>query len=89
MEVPAIDARETIPHSEFRIPHLSIPPSAIRNHCSPNRSLSDDGAVTQAVTHTPHPTHPSALITGWPAASIASARSPTGHARAHTPQDAP
>src|SRR5258708_20500439 len=53
------------------------------------RSRNDDGEVTQTVTHTPQPTHPSTRITGRPPASSASARSPTGHARAHTPHDTP
>src|SRR2546425_170979 len=52
-------------------------------------SCSDEGLVTHAVTHTPHPTQPSGLSTGRPAASSASARSPTGQARAHTPQETP
>ena len=43
----------------------------------------------QARTQTPHPTHPSALITGCPSASIASAVAPTGHASAHAPQLTP
>src|SRR5439155_25881963 len=50
---------------------------------------SDDGVVTHAVTHTPHPTHPSGLSTGCPWSSIASARAPTGQARAHTPHADP
>src|SRR5467141_1910802 len=52
-------------------------------------SVSDDGDVTHAVTQTPHPTQPSGRNTGCPPASIARARSPTGHARAHTPQLTP
>src|SRR5882762_11821157 len=51
--------------------------------------LRDEGEVTHAVTHTPHPTQPSGRSTGCPPASIASARSPTGQARAHTPQLTP
>src|SRR5881396_3288907 len=66
-----------IPHSAFRILY----------HWSLN--VSDDGLVTHAVTHTPQPTHPSTRITGCPPASIARARSPTGQARAHTPQLTP
>src|SRR2546426_5329231 len=69
-----------IPHSPFRIPHSF--------HVS-RLSRSEDGDVTHAVTHTPHPTHPSGFKTGWPAPSRASARSPTGQARAHTPHGTP
>src|SRR5437667_233014 len=39
-------------------------------------SLRDEGVVTQAVTHTPHPTQPSGPSTGRPPSSIARARSP-------------
>src|SRR2546430_2479260 len=71
-------------NSACRIPHSAF------GHTFPGRlSLKDDGDVTHAVTHTPHPTQPSGRSTGWPPASIASARSPTGHARAHTPQLTP
>src|SRR2546426_3123373 len=52
-------------------------------------SSSDAGLVTHAVTHTPHPTHPSGWITGRPPWSSASARSPTGQTRAHTPHGTP
>src|SRR2546427_672121 len=38
-------------------------------------SFKDDGVVTQAVTHTPHPTQPSGRSTGRPPSSMASARS--------------
>lgn len=69
-----------IPHSALRIPH-SVHGSKL--------SRNDDGLVTHAVTHTPHPTHPSGRSTGRPAASSAKARSPTGHTRAHTPHAAP
>src|SRR5882762_8254653 len=74
-----------LPH-QFRIPH-----SAFRTQsCGDGRlSRNEDGDVTQAVTHTPHPTQASGRSTGCPPASIASARSPTGQARAHTPQLTP
>src|SRR2546425_10441839 len=52
-------------------------------------SFSDDGNVTQAVTHTPQPTQPSGFSTGCPRSSSASARSPMGQARAQTPHSAP
>ena len=52
-------------------------------------NFNDDGDVTQAVTHTPHPTHASGFRTGWPRSSSASAASPIGQARAHTPHAAP
>src|SRR5256885_1454373 len=52
-------------------------------------SRKEEGEVTHAVTHTPHPTHPSGRITGRPPPSRASAFSPTGQARAHTRRDAP
>src|SRR2546428_6250267 len=68
---------------------LRIPHSALRILYHWSLNVSDDGLVTHAVTHTPQPTHPSIRITGCPAASIARARSPTGQARAHTPQDTP
>src|SRR5437870_7476292 len=87
----------SIPHSAFRIPHSAlgnIPHSALRiPHCvhtaDDSLNCNEDGEVTHAVTHTPQPTHPSGLSTGWPRPSSASARSPTGQARAHTPQDIP
>src|SRR5689334_12779037 len=63
--------------------------NAIRKVRHVRLSLRDDGVVTQAVTHTPHPTQPSGLSTGRPPASITSARAPTGQARAQTPQVAP
>src|SRR2546426_4926775 len=80
-----IDQRDTSHfNSTFRNPHSAF------GHTFPGRlSLKDDGDVTHAVTHTPHPTHPSGRSTGCPPASIASARSPTGQARAHTPQLTP
>src|SRR5260370_23881900 len=53
------------------------------------RSRNDDGEVTQTVRSRPQPTPPWTRITGRPPASSASARSPTGHARAHTPHDTP
>src|SRR3989449_11034789 len=78
-ELPGDRPHPAIPHSEFRTPHS----------CHERLSFRDDGIVTHAVTHTPQPTHPSGFSTGCPAASSASARSPTGQARAHTPQEAP
>src|SRR6266516_5637534 len=69
---------------QFRIPH-----SALSHAGEGKLSRSDDGEVTHAVTHTPHPTQPSGRNTGCPPASIARARSPTGQARAHTPQLTP
>src|SRR6266480_1368612 len=63
--------------------------SAFRILAHPRLSLRDDGVVTHAVTHTPQPTQPSGRSTGCPPASIARARSPTGQARAHTPQLTP
>src|SRR5207247_4055041 len=72
-------------------PHPAVPRSAFRvprSHAG-RLSLNEDGEVTHAVTHTPHPTHPSGLRMGWPPASRASARSPTGQARAHTPHGTP
>src|SRR5213075_212275 len=62
---------------------------AVRELAHARLSFSDDGMVTHAVTHTPHPTHPSGFSTGRPRSSSASARSPTGQARAHTPHSAP
>jgi len=44
--------------------------------------------VTQARTHTPHPTQ-AAPITGRPCSSKSSAPAPTGHTRAHTPHSIP
>src|SRR2546422_5926896 len=80
----------SIPHSAFRIPHsFHIPHSALGHVGDDRLSRNEDGEVTQAVTHTPHPTQPSGRSTGWPPPSIARARSPTGHARAHTPQLTP
>src|SRR5262245_3427855 len=52
-------------------------------------SFRDEGSVTHAVTQTPQPTQPSGLSTGRPLSSSASAFSPIGHARAHTPHWAP
>src|SRR5437870_10451467 len=79
-------ARRTTSHfnSAFRIPH-----SALVHTDATRLSRREDGEVTHAVTHTPHPTHPSGLRIGWPPASRASARSPTGQARAHTPHGTP
>src|SRR5438445_9667377 len=77
-------------NSAFRIPNSALPSHSAFGHTFPGRlSLKDDGEVTHAVTHTPHPTQPSGRSTGCPPASIARARSPTGHARAHTPQLTP
>src|SRR4051812_7101610 len=61
----------------------------VRDVVHASLSLRDDGRVTHAVTHTPHPTHPSGFSTGCPRVSSASAFSPTGQARAHTPHSAP
>src|SRR5438445_185365 len=79
-------ARRTTSHftAAFRIPH-----SALVHTDATRLSRREDGEVTHAVTHTPHPTHPSGLRIGWPPASRASARSPTGQARAHTPHGTP
>src|SRR3989442_4766209 len=77
-------------NSAFRIPNSALPSHSAFGHTFPGRlSLNDDGEVTHAVTHTPHPTQPSAAAPGVRPASIARARSPTGHARAHTPQLTP
>src|SRR5206468_6149539 len=79
-------ARRATSHvnSAFRIPLSALA------HATPGRlSRNDDGEVTHAVTHTPQPTQPSGRSTGCPPASIARARSPTGQARAHTPQLTP
>jgi hypothetical protein len=50
------------------------------------RILIEDGAVTHALTHAPHPVQPSPT-TGLPRASSVNADSPTGHTRAHTPHE--
>src|SRR5213079_918824 len=77
--------RTTFPrNSAFRTPH-----SALVHIDEASLNCREEGEVTHAVTHTPHPTQPSGRSTGCPPASIASARSPTGHARAHTPQLTP
>src|SRR5439155_10234430 len=76
--------RRSYCHSAFRIPH-----SAFGHTADARLSRNEDGEVTHAVTHTPHPTHPSGRITGRPPLSSASAFSPTGQARAHTPHDTP
>src|SRR5712691_725890 len=70
-------------------PGLVDPIGQLRHDASDKVSVRDDGDVTQAVTHTPQPTQPSGRSTGCPPASIASARSPTGQARAHTPHGTP
>src|SRR5258705_2400305 len=61
----------------------------VRHHCSTTWSLKEEGEVMQARTQTPHPTHPSALITGWPSTSIANAVAPTGHDSAQALQVTP
>src|SRR2546428_10694355 len=61
----------------------------VRNVAHARLSFSDDGSVTQAVTHTPQPTQPSGFSTGCPRSSSASARSPMGQARAQPPHSAP
>src|SRR2546430_10812275 len=77
--------RTTSPfNSAFRTPH-----SALVHGADARLSRNEDGEVTQAVTHTPHPTHPSGRITGRPPLSSASAFSPTGQAPAPTPHDQP
>src|SRR5207302_724626 len=53
---PGARPRFSVPRSDFRLP---------RSHGT-RLSLRDDGLVTHAVTHTPHPTHPSGRITGRP-----------------------
>src|SRR5438874_1909782 len=78
-----VDGRATLV-LPFRIPH-----SAFGHTADARLSRNEDGEVTHAVTHTPHPTHPSGRITGRPPLSSASAFSPTGQARAHTPHDTP
>ena len=52
-------------------------------------SLNDEGVVMHARTQTPHPTQPSARMTGWPSSSMVSAAVPTGQALAQTPQELP
>src|SRR5439155_13372737 len=77
-------------NSAFRIPNSALLSHSALSHVGDGRlSRNEDGEVTQAVTHTPHPTQPSGRSTGCPPASIARARSPTGQARAHTPQLTP
>src|SRR2546430_15659530 len=77
--------RTTSPfNSALRTPH-----SALVHGADARLSRREEGEVTHAVTHTPHPTHPSGRITGRPPLSSASAFSPTGQARAHTPHDTP
>src|SRR5438046_3929259 len=66
----------------FRTPH-----SALVHGADASLSRNEDGDVTHAVTHTPHPTHPSGRITGRPPLSSARAFSTTGQARAHRPPD--
>src|SRR5438105_12967407 len=80
-----VTQRTTSPfNSAFRTPH-----SALVHGADARLSRKEEGEVTHAVTHTPHPTHPSGRITGRPLASTASAFSPTGQARAHTPHATP
>src|SRR5207247_10162182 len=58
-------------NSALRIRH-----SALVHIDEASLNCSEEGEVTHAVTHTPHPTQPSGRSTGCPPASIARARSP-------------
>src|SRR5438034_2539015 len=72
--------RTTFPrNSAFRTPH-----SALVHIDEASLNCREEGEVTHAVTHTPHPTQPSGRSTGCPPASIARARSPTGRSEEHT-----
>src|SRR2546430_1587357 len=88
--LPATEHEPGTLNSAFRIPKSALLSHSALSHVGDGRlSRNEDGEVTQAVTHTPHPTQPSGRSTGCPPASIARARSPTGQARAHTPQVTP
>src|SRR5437870_11569477 len=79
-------ARRTTSHfnSAFRIPH-----SALVHTDATRLSRREDGEVTHAVTHTPHPPPPPAWGSGWPPPPRPPAPPPRDQARAHTPPGPP